>query len=1009
VEQLLADLKAPEEFAVEIFARHPDINYPTCICATPDGELFVGCDGNSAQGTAPNRGRVVLCKAKSGGAADTFTEFCKVDHPRGLLYLNGALYVNHPGDFSVFYDDDGDGKADREEILVKNIASYNAYTRRGADHSTNNITMGIDGWIYFAVGDQGMNDAVATKDGARLQMRGGIARIRPDGTGLERVVWGTRNIYGVAIDPYMNLFSRDNTNDGGGWNVRLTHDIPTAQYGYPSLFINFSDEIMKPLVDYGGGGPTGAIYLDEPLLPEPYQNALYTVDYSRKSVYRHVLEPQGATFKAGTKQIEFLRCANPINLEYDGMGRLYVSSFFGSGFNYSGENTGYVARLTRKDVQPIVYPNLQNAADTDLVRFLTGASGHFRIHAQREIVCRGEKGQSTMALESAAADANVALAGRVAALFTLKQLRGDKSHPALVRLAEDPNLREFALRALVDDKRDLAGVPLPLFVDGLKDSDPRVRLQAVIGIGRLGKKELAKDLIPLLSDPDPAIAHVTYRNLWILGAADACLGALNPSSSPEGILGSTCALQLMHEPAVVSGLIQKLNDVPDVRIQQAAIRALARLYFDEKEWDGTWWGTHPSTVGPYFQGIKWSESDRIAKALNDVAVKAEGPLLAALVTEANRSHVPLIDKNELTFKLAETDARFRAQAVELLTRERDFNAGSIALLQKIVQDESNALALRSRALRCLSVGSFTLKDLDPFVATVASLGSKELPKEVATVRNEIIRDGQQVNFLDYYAKVASGPEARRRRFAFAVLVQVNCNSQLPVGPRNESAKAIEMGWSKPETTVSLLQAIGDLQAEEFALQIKSFVKDARADVRQAAQDAATAVDLDRLERPQGPTIGSMKYDDVLGAAVNEMGDVQRGARLFNKQGCILCHAVNAGEMPKGPDLTEIGSKQKREELLESILKPSARLAQGFEPWLFILDDGRSINGFIVRETGEEIDVRNASGITTTIAKPQIDERVRVTISNMPEGLVNALSVQDLSSLLAYLESLKTKE
>src|SRR6476659_1812316 len=41
VEQLLADLKAPEEFAVEIFARHPDINYPTCICATPDGELFV--------------------------------------------------------------------------------------------------------------------------------------------------------------------------------------------------------------------------------------------------------------------------------------------------------------------------------------------------------------------------------------------------------------------------------------------------------------------------------------------------------------------------------------------------------------------------------------------------------------------------------------------------------------------------------------------------------------------------------------------------------------------------------------------------------------------------------------------------------------------------------------------------------------------------------------------------------------------------------------------------------
>ena len=52
---------------------------------------------------------------------------------------------------------------------------------------------------------------------------GGIARVRPDGTELELVSRGQRNIYDVAISPLLDLFTRDNTNDGGGWNVRLSH------------------------------------------------------------------------------------------------------------------------------------------------------------------------------------------------------------------------------------------------------------------------------------------------------------------------------------------------------------------------------------------------------------------------------------------------------------------------------------------------------------------------------------------------------------------------------------------------------------------------------------------------------------------------------------------------------------------------------------------------------------------------------------------------------------------
>ncbi len=91
-----------------------------------------------------------------------------------------------------------------------------------------------------------------------------MVRVRPDGTELEVVSRGQRNIYDVAIDPLMNIFTRDNTNDGDGWDVRLSHVVQLGNYGYPTLFAHFGEEIIQPILDTGGGSPTGALFLSEP-------------------------------------------------------------------------------------------------------------------------------------------------------------------------------------------------------------------------------------------------------------------------------------------------------------------------------------------------------------------------------------------------------------------------------------------------------------------------------------------------------------------------------------------------------------------------------------------------------------------------------------------------------------------------------------------------------------------------------------------------------------------------
>ena len=417
---LLGEVRIPDGFRATLFARPPDIRYPTCLAAAPTGEVFVGVDENGSLDAKPGRGRVVRCIDRDDdGTADTFNVFATMDSPRGLIWDDGTLYVLHPPELTAYHDDDGDGEADRSETLVKGIGFDLKF--RGADHTTNGIRLGIDGYIYIAVGDYGFIKA-AGKDGATLQYRGGgVVRVRTDGTGLEPVSRGQRNIYDVAIDPYMNLFTRDNTNDGDGWDVRLSHVVPTGHLGYPSLFKNFVGEFVRPLADYGGGSPTGSLYLQEPGLPAPYGDALYTCEWGREGVFRHPLEPAGAGFKAG--QEPFVMLPRPTDIDIDGRSRIFISSWRGATFTYAGPNVGYVIRVTGPGEASPPCPDQQAATDAQLVECLAAPGQVLRLAAQRDDPATGQPARIRRQARSPGRGRRPA-GPRVAAIFTLEQLLG---------------------------------------------------------------------------------------------------------------------------------------------------------------------------------------------------------------------------------------------------------------------------------------------------------------------------------------------------------------------------------------------------------------------------------------------------------------------------------------------------------------------------------------------------------------------------------------------------------
>ena len=273
---ILKDVRVPDGFDVTVFASPPAVNYPVFVAAAVDGTLYVSSDGNGSLGRDPQRGRVIRLRDLDGdGRADETKIFCEIDAPRGLVWDHDRLYLMHPPNLSVFIDNDGDGVADEQRTLVKNLAF--GYDKRPADHTTNGVSLGVDGWLYIAGGDFGFMDAEGT-DGRKVTHRGGgVLRVRPDGTGLEVYSTGTRNILEVAISPQMDMFARDNTNDGGGWDVRLHHFTGAEDHGYPRLYKNFNDECVQPLADYGGGSGCGAVYIDEPGFGK-WNNAPFTAD-----------------------------------------------------------------------------------------------------------------------------------------------------------------------------------------------------------------------------------------------------------------------------------------------------------------------------------------------------------------------------------------------------------------------------------------------------------------------------------------------------------------------------------------------------------------------------------------------------------------------------------------------------------------------------------------------------------------------------------------------------------
>lgn len=657
----------------------------------------------------------------------------------GLQYIDGKVYVHHTPKFSVFDDDHGVGINRKDLIASDNphpwLPSFN-------DHIPSGFHLAMDGYFYITTGDKGILGAVGT-DGRKLEMRGGIYRMRPDGSGLEIYTTGTRNHLDPAITAEDEIFTYDNTDDGGGWWTRLTHMVDGGYYGYPFDFKPQRPYTLWMMTDWGGrtGAPTGACAYNEDALPADFHNNLFLCDWSDRIIIRVRIKRAGATYEVASRYTRFEtepgydtnkwmqtveNCYNTANyfdwvrpgnlptfkpvgitVTPDGMG-FYVTDWGLNGWK-TGEVLGRIWKLTYTGKSqaakkpdwyvPAAMGQDFSASTSQLVRALSHPSYSVRMVAQRRLADRKNAAQKKLAslLKSAKAPSYA----KWSAIWALDAIDGGaKEHEAILAALNDPDpsvaaqaARELGTRGAAD-----AVDPLITMLDGTNEV---LRFRAATALGRIGDPQAIQPLRLALDDKDLFARYSAFKALNRIGQSDpeAWPQVVQgfDSSDPRIREGTFFATRETYDAGLVRALAKYLalpNLPSEMRID--VLNFVSGLYYKTPPWNGDWWSTMPVNGPPPAKTVAWEGSPLIASIMRDALQDQQSAIRQIAFDWVRASHDP--NAAILLRKMYdhETDVSMRAAIIRALPPKND--PDSRAIIGPILGSAQSPLILLEAAV-----------------------------------------------------------------------------------------------------------------------------------------------------------------------------------------------------------------------------------------------------------------------------------------------------------------------
>jgi putative membrane-bound dehydrogenase-like protein len=531
--------------------------------------------------------------------------------PLGILPYKNGVYVQHGTEIVFLSDTDGDGKADKRDVILGGFGVQDSHL------FPHQFTRAPGGWIWFAQGAFNYGKVKTTR-GSEVQFdQTRMAKFRYDGSDFDITSQGPCNIWGLHM-----------TMEGETW-IQEANDfgypaMPFHEYAnYPGCsgaqWKSYAPEFpgTAPHFQMGGTGLSGLAMSDKTGWPEAYADVIYIANPITRKIQAIKARREGGRY-ALTKLPDFIQSSDemfrPVALRLGPDGCLYFVDWYNKIISHNevprnhperDKKRGRIWRVRPENFQPLDMPDFTKASGDELIAKLGGEN----------------TAQSHLAWQAIGDRQMKELAPK------LKTIVGDKSATAAKRIAS-----LWALEAI-------AGIGAETFGPLLKDGNRNVRRELVRAMGEAfmhapppGPGRIIESIVILANDPEPEVRaevmRVCGRALaWNLGPRiDLESAAQGTNRIVEILLAMARApLDQPTMKSTQSGKTIKTGDAYDREFE----RYLARLFLER----------HPAAAAAFLKSsvaVDLPAESRLVAALA-LEPKASAPRVAELLPVLKRA------------------------------------------------------------------------------------------------------------------------------------------------------------------------------------------------------------------------------------------------------------------------------------------------------------------------------------------------------------------------------------
>lgn len=885
---------------------------------------------------------------------------------------------------------------------------------------------------------------------------GTVLRIDPSTGVTERFAGGLRNAYDLAFNRDGQLFTWDSDmerDQGMTWYrpTRINHLIAGSESGWRSGWAKWPAyyvDSLPGILETGGGSPTGVVAYQHFMYPARYQDTLFVGDWTRGQILNVRLTKQGAGYTARSNVFVEGSPLNITDLEVGPDGWLYFCT------GGRGSEGGLFRVVWTGNVPPEVQ-DLGEGID----RALRQPQFHTAWARQRVAVVKRSLGdQWDKQLVATANKKTAPIAERIRAL-DLMHLYGPFPSPSLLlNLANDrdPSLRAKVAYLMGLHHEETMTERLTAMLD---DPDASVRRHACESIVRGNYATPIAALLPLLGERDRFLAWSAAKALqqapteqWkdnVLRSTDqrvvlvgsAALLAANPDVQTardvlhrlqvmmKGFVADSEFIDLLRtcQIALSQGGLQA-NDVPDLvdllvaefpagnaAMNRELVRLLAFLettsvtkkYIAHFQSDlASEDKLHLAAHAPYFvEGMSTAQRFEWLKYYAAGREDAGSLDHASYLNGIARRFVARMSSDEQLEVLSKGDQWPSAAlgALSKLPRNLDVDivTNLTSLDRKIAQRDGKDIeqlrvgivAVLARSADITSMAYLRkLFEQEPERRSLLAMGLAQKP------------EGENWPLLLRALPVLEDPMAGE---VLRKLAQVDRQAETA-----EPIRQVILQGLKQKNDRGRRQAIGLLQHWTDATVGSSDDAPTKALAKWQTWFQNTYPNAPQATLPIDDDKDKYTFDQLYEHITNtsvKVGNHEHGAQVFRKAQCTNCHRFGTVGTNVGPDLSTVSQRFHEKEILEAIIFPSQVIPDRYATKTVYTQNGRMHTGVVTETESGGVILHDAEGKRTEIAADDIDEIEPNKHSSMPTGLLNSLTLDEITDLFAYLrESPRTE-